>query len=97
VDKSFQVLRVGIVVACTRRVIFIKYKGGKRRPFSEIYNYGALSYVVQTDLKSGNGKYRIFRLDSHTGDVRIVCEGISLKQARKLMPTNEKLAPHTII
>ncbi len=74
----------------------MKYRGRHIRFRTEITNYGTWTYVIQTDLKTPAG-YRVFRLDSHTGAVRIVCSGVTLKEARKAIPKNEFLAPVPIL
>lgn len=73
----------------------IKYRGKSRKMSSESYDYGTITFVIQSDLKSGAGKYRVFRLDSHTGSGNVVAHDLTLRQARKLIPY--KLPPRIVI
>lgn len=60
-----------------------------RRLRSESYNYGSLTYVIQTDLNAGSGgRYTVYRLDAYSKQCLTIGRELPLKQARKLVPVD---------
>lgn len=57
---------------------------------SEVYNYGSLTYLIQTDLAAGKGgRYTVYRIDAYgEHQCKIIGRELPLKQARKLVPVD---------